>query len=101
MTSSTGTIDARGESCRSSGLQPRRNYVNVLSIAAILILWVMYKTPFKVIEWAFNVQLRGRGGLAGLAKAGAALAIAVPAKTAIASATKSLLNRSSDGAVGG
>src|SRR5215207_6892890 len=31
MTSSTGTIDARGESCRSSGLQPRRNYVNVLS----------------------------------------------------------------------
>src|SRR5215204_3533385 len=32
MTSSTGTIDARGESCRSSGLQPRRNYVNVLSV---------------------------------------------------------------------
>ena len=71
------------------------------SIAAILILWVMYKTPFKVIEWAFNVQLPGRGGIVGLAKAGAALAIAVPAKTAIASATKSLLNRSSDGAVGG
>src|SRR5215204_2824231 len=94
MTSSTGTIDARGESCRSSGLQPRRNYVNVLSIAAILILWVMYKTPFKVIEWAFNVQLRGRGGLAGLAKVAASLAVAVPAKTAVATVVKSAMNRS-------
>ncbi|MDQ3318182.1 MAG: type IV secretion system protein [Actinomycetota bacterium] len=73
----------------------------VTSIAAILILWVMYKTPFKVIEWAFNVHLPGRGGLVGLAKAGAALAIAVPAKTAIASATKSLLSRSTGGAAGG
>ena len=51
-------------------------------------MWVMYKTPFKCIEWAFNVQLPGRGGLTALAKTGAALAIAIPAKTAIAHATK-------------
>ena len=69
----------------------------VTSIAAILILWLMYKTPFKVIEWAFNVQLPGRGGITGLAKAGAALALAVPAKTAIAHATKGFLNRSASG----
>jgi hypothetical protein len=69
----------------------------VTSIAAILILWLMYKTPFKVIEWAFNVQLPGRGGIVGLAKFGAALALAVPAKTAIAHATKGLLNRSTTG----
>lgn len=67
----------------------------VTSLGAIITMWIMYKTPFKCVEWAFNVQLPGRGGLVGLAKAGAALAIAVPAKTAVAHATKSLLNRSS------
>ena len=67
----------------------------VTSIGAIITMWVMYKTPFKCIEWAFNVQLPGRGGLMSLAKTGAALAVAIPAKTAIAHATKSLLNRSS------
>ncbi|MGB3635932.1 MAG: hypothetical protein WA982_17985 [Rubrobacteraceae bacterium] len=67
----------------------------VTSIGAIITMWVMYKTPFKCIEWAFNVQLPGRGGLTSLAKTGAALAVAIPAKTAIAHATKSLLNRSS------
>lgn len=66
----------------------------VTSIGAIITMWVMYKTPFKCIEWAFNVQLPGRGGLSALAKTGAALAIAIPAKTAIAHATKGLLNRS-------
>jgi hypothetical protein len=72
----------------------------VTSLGAIITMWIMYKTPFKCVEWAFNVQLPGRGGLVGLAKAGAALAIAVPAKTAIATATKNLMNRSS-GAGGG
>ena len=67
----------------------------VTSIGAIITMWIMYKTPFKCIEWAFNVQLPGRGGLMSLAKTGAALAVAIPAKTAIAHATKSLLNRSS------
>jgi hypothetical protein len=68
----------------------------VTSIGAIITMWVMYKTPFKCIEWAFNVQLPGRGGLTALAKTGAALAIAIPAKTAIAHATRGLLNRSTD-----
>lgn len=68
----------------------------VTSIGAIITMWVMYKTPFKCIEWAFNVQLPGRGGLTALAKTGAALAIAIPAKTAIAHATKGLLNRSTE-----
>jgi len=72
----------------------------VVSLGAIITMWIMYKTPFKCVEWAFNVQLPGRGGLVGLAKTGAALAIAVPAKTAIATATKNLMNRSS-GAGGG
>lgn len=72
----------------------------VTSIGAIITMWVMYKTPFKCIEWAFNVQLPGRGGLMSLAKTGAALALAIPAKTAIAHATKSLMNRSSSGSGG-
>ncbi|MGF1470174.1 MAG: hypothetical protein ACFB50_00345 [Rubrobacteraceae bacterium] len=72
----------------------------VTSIGAIITMWVMYKTPFKCIEWDFNVQLPGRGGLMSLAKTGAALAVAIPAKTAIAHATKSLLNRSSSGSGG-
>ena len=67
----------------------------VTSLGAIITMWIMYKTPFKCIEWAFNVHLPGRGGLMGLAKTGAALAIAIPAKTAISHATKGLLNRSS------
>lgn len=57
-------------------------------------MWIMYKTPFKCIEWAFNVQLPGRGGLMALAKTGAALAVAIPAKTAVAAATRGLMNRS-------
>ncbi|MGF1472717.1 MAG: hypothetical protein ACFB50_13385 [Rubrobacteraceae bacterium] len=72
----------------------------VTSIGAIITMWVMYKTPFKCIEWDFNVQLPGRGGLMSLAKTGAALAVAIPAKTAIAHATKSLLRRSSSGSGG-
>jgi len=73
----------------------------VTAVGAILILWVMYKTPFKVMEWAFNVQLPGRGGLMGLAKAGAELAITTPAKTAIATAVKNATHRSSSGGARG
>jgi hypothetical protein len=69
----------------------------VTSIGAILTMWVMYKTPFKCIEWAFNVHLPGRGGLVGLARAGAALAVAIPLKTAVAQATRNLMNRSPSG----
>ena len=71
----------------------------VHAVGAILILWVMYKTPFKVIEWAFNVQLPGRGGLVGLARTAASLAVAVPAKTIVATAVKGAMNRSSGGAI--
>lgn len=73
----------------------------VTAVGAILILWVMYKTPFKVIEWAFNVQLPGRGGLVGLAKTAASLAVAVPAKTVVATAVKGAMNRSSGGSARG
>jgi hypothetical protein len=73
----------------------------VTAVGAILILWVMYKTPFKVIEWAFNVQLPGRGGLVGLAKTAASLAIAIPAKTVVATAVKGAMNRSSGGSARG
>lgn len=70
----------------------------VVSLGAIVTMWIMYKTPFKCVEWAFNVQLPGRGGLMSLAKTGAALAVGIPAKTAISQATKNLMNRSSGGA---
>ena len=70
----------------------------VTSVGAIGTMWIMYKTPFKCIEWAFNVQLPGRGGLVGLARAGAQLAVATPLKTAVSQATKSLFSRSSGGA---
>lgn len=73
----------------------------VTSLGAIITMWVMYKTPFKVIEWAFNVQLPGRGGLGGLAKTAATLAVTVPAKTAVATAVKSAMSRTSSGVAGG
>jgi hypothetical protein len=41
------------------------------SLAAILVLWIMYKTPFKLLEWAFNVQLGG--GLMGAVVKGVAI----------------------------
>ncbi|WP_119070001.1 hypothetical protein [Rubrobacter indicoceani] len=69
----------------------------VVSIGAIVTMWIMYKTPFKVVEWAFNVQLPGRGGLGGLAKAATTLAVMVPAKTAIATAVKGAMSGSSAG----
>jgi hypothetical protein len=69
------------------------------SLAALLIMWLMYKTPFKVVEWAFNVQLPGRGGLMSLTKAAATLAVAIPLKTAVAHAVKSSM--ASGGAAGG
>ncbi len=72
----------------------------VTSLGAILTMWIMYKTPFKVIEWAFNVQLPGRGGLGGLAKTAATLAVMVPAKTAVATAVKGAMDRSSSGGGG-
>lgn len=72
----------------------------VTSIGAILTMWIMYKTPFKIVEWAFNVQLPGRGGLGGLAKAAATLAVMIPAKTAVATAVKGAVSRSTSGGGG-
>lgn len=38
------------------------------SLGAIVILWVMYKTPFKVLEWAFESYDSSRGAWRGLAR---------------------------------
>ncbi len=67
----------------------------VTSLGAIITLWIMYKTPFKCVEWAWNVHLPGRGGLMGLAKAGASLAVALPLKTAITTGVKNMMSRGS------
>jgi uncharacterized protein (DUF983 family) len=64
------------------------------SLGAILIMWIMYKTPFKVIEWAFNVHLPNGGGLSGLVKAVAVAAATTPVRQGISN----LMNR---GAAGG
>jgi hypothetical protein len=64
------------------------------SLGAILIMWIMYKTPFKVIEWAFNVHLPNGGGLRGLVKAVAVAAATTPVRQGIS-------NLMSRGAAGG
>jgi len=71
----------------------------VTSLGAILTMWIMYKTPFKCVEWAFGVHLPGRGGLMSLAKTGAALAVAIPLKTVIGQATRNAFGRSRDGSI--
>ena len=38
------------------------------SVGAILVLYVMYKTPFKVLEWAFESYDSSRGAWRGLAR---------------------------------
>jgi hypothetical protein len=57
-------------------------------------MWIMYKTPFKVIEWAFNVHLPNGGGLRGLVKAVAVAAATTPVRQGIS-------NLMSRGATGG
>ncbi len=64
------------------------------SLGAVLIMWIMYKTPFKVIEWAFNVHLPNGGGLRGLVKAVTVAAATTPVRQGIA-------NLMSCGAAGG
>lgn len=41
-------------------------------VGAIVILWIMYKTPFKVLEWAFASYDSSRGPIRGFAKTVAA-----------------------------
>lgn len=45
------------------------------TIGAILILWLMYKTPFKVLEWAFESYDSSRGAWRGIAR-GIAVSVA-------------------------
>jgi hypothetical protein len=57
-------------------------------------MWIMYKTPFKVIEWAFNVHLPNGGGLRGLVRAVAIAAATTPVRQGISN----LMSRGAGGA---
>jgi hypothetical protein len=70
----------------------------VTSLGAILIMWIMYKTPFKVLEWAFPGYSSAGGGVRGLMKAVAIAAATTPIRQGVSS----LMNRRGAGsAVGG
>jgi len=50
----------------------------VTSLGAILIMWIMYKTPFKVLEWAFPGYSASGGGLRGLVRSVATTVATTP-----------------------
>jgi hypothetical protein len=64
------------------------------SVGAILVLCVMYKTPFKVLEWAFESYDSSRGAWRGLAR-GVAVGLAT---SGIRSGMKSLAGAATGGA---
>jgi hypothetical protein len=66
------------------------------SVGAILVLYVMYKTPFKVLEWAFESYDSSRGAWRGLAR-GVAVGLAT---TGIRSGVKALAGAATGGAGG-
>jgi hypothetical protein len=66
------------------------------SVGAILVLYVMYKTPFKVLEWAFESYDSSRGAWRGLAR-GVAVGLAT---SGIRSGVKALAGAASGGAGG-
>lgn len=68
------------------------------TLAAILVLWIMYKTPFKLLEWAFNIQLGG--GLTGAIVKGVAIRGAVSAVGGAVSGLKTAMANSAAGAGG-
>lgn len=68
------------------------------TLAAILVLWIMYKTPFKLLEWAFNIQLGG--GLTGAVVKGVAIRGAVSAVGGAVSGLKTAMANSAAGAGG-
>ena len=66
------------------------------SIGAILVLYVMYKTPFKVLEWAFESYDSSRGAWRGLAR-GVAVGLATGS---IRSGVKALASAATGGTGG-
>jgi hypothetical protein len=66
------------------------------SVGAILVLYVMYKTPFKVLEWAFESYDSSRGAWRGLAR-GVAVGLAT---SGIRSGVKVLAGAAAGGASG-
>ena len=66
------------------------------SVGAILVLYVMYKTPFKVLEWAFESYDSSRGAWRGLAR-GVAVGLAT---SGIRSGAKALAGAATGGAGG-
>lgn len=69
----------------------------VTSLGAILIMWVMYKTPFKVLEWSFPGYSASGGSIRGLVKAVAIAAATTPVRQGISN----LMNRRDAGSVAG
>ena len=53
------------------------------TLGAILILWLMYKTPFKILEWAFESYDASRGAWRGLARGIAFTAGSLALKSAV------------------
>jgi hypothetical protein len=66
------------------------------SVGAILVLYVMHKTPFKVLEWAFESYDSSRGAWRGLAR-GVAVGLAT---SGIRSGVKALAGAATGGAGG-
>ena len=56
------------------------------TLGAILILWIMYKTPFKVLEWAFESYDSSRGAWRGLGRAVAVSVAGMGIRSAIGGA---------------
>jgi len=69
----------------------------VTSLGAILIMWIMYKTPFKVLEWSFPGYSASGGGVRGLVRAVAIAAATTPVRQGISN----LMNRRETGSVTG
>lgn len=66
----------------------------VTSLGAILIMWIMYRTPFKVLEWSFPGYSAAGGGIRGLVRAVATAAATTPVRQGVS-------NLMSRGAAGG
>jgi hypothetical protein len=69
----------------------------VTSLGAILIMWIMYKTPFKVLEWSFPGYSASGGGVRGLVRAVAIAAATTPVRQGISN----LMNRRDAGSATG
>jgi hypothetical protein len=69
----------------------------VTSLGAILIMWIMYKTPFKVLEWSFPGYSASGGGVRSLVRAVAIAAATTPVRQGISN----LMNRRDTGSATG